>query len=182
MDLLAAIKTTHSLKKFVEEDLVDLLIGINFSAASNALQDVALAVDKRSAYWSAINHLQSTEEGFKRQLKTARRHDAAKGYIYISALKATIFRYIGEDKLIGKCLNESLAVLADHNRYTQSQQISDMFAWWNPTNWIGFIKFMNSDFGRAARSFDAESFWKEMGFPGNNFYFLSMDYDEQGLG
>jgi hypothetical protein len=177
MDLLSAAKSAASLKQFLEEDILSLLASIEYNAAANALASAKCAEDKKSVYWSAINHLETAEESLKQQLKSYDRHSAAQKYIFIAAVKATILRHLGEEALVLKCFEETLTVVRLQHENEKKSQFKDLFSSWNPQNWIALRKYLHSNFGKQASSFDARLFWKQLIGRDGSFGLLSISVD-----
>jgi hypothetical protein len=167
-DLLAAARTTAALTKFIEEDLVGLMAQLDISAAGIALSGIPSARDKRSAWWSAVNHLEGAESKLRSRMKTASAFDSAQTYLYISAIKALIFRYLGEERLIAKCLEDSKDIVQAQQRFesTFMSQIKGVASLFKPSTWVEAIR--RSGLRRAARDFRPEPFWEAMGFPGSH--------------
>jgi hypothetical protein len=177
MDLLTAATNAASLKKFIEEDITSHLVRLEFGAAAGALSGLELAQDKASVYWSAINHLESVEESLKSQLRSYKRNEATCKYIYVSALKAAIYKYLGEDRLVQKCLNDTLAVVRTQNINAEKYQLSDMFAAWKPSTWTSLYDYYHSELGKAAQEFNPTEYWKTMTGREESFYLLTMSMD-----
>ena len=161
MDLISAAQNFSKLKKFIERDLHSLFVKIHLDAAASALSGLDYAKNKYKVCWSAINHLEVVEQTLKAQLRGVSRFEATKKYLYVSALKSLIYKYINEDNLVNKCCDDSLYVVKQHNEYTESRQLFDIVGFWNSIAWGKLIRFHNSDFGKKARSFNATNFWKE---------------------
>lgn len=177
MDLLIAVSNIASLKKFIEKDLVSLLISLELGAAAQALSGLDSAKDKRSVYWSTINHLEVVEQGLIHKLKTSRRFDAAKQYIYISSLKAAIYKYLQEDGLVEKCFKDSLEVVEIHNVNAKKKEFSDIFSAWNPLGWFEMIRFRKSEIGKMSLDFNAREFWQRFAEKNGSFGLLLIDPD-----
>ena len=52
-------------------------------------------------------------------------------------------------------------MVGQHNNYTENRQLQDIVGTWNPFLWGRLYSFHTSSFGKKAKSFDAENFWKE---------------------
>lgn len=171
MDLLTVVRTSAAISRFVEKDLRAYLGVLDMQAASNALQSAQLANDKRSAYWSVVNHLESAESKFQEGLNTPHRFQAAQSVVYTLALKAIVYRYLGEEELVKRCFEASADTVARQNElaWKGSNQFLDIFSWWNPGNWAKMIRFNSSELGKEAKSFAPEPFWKELGYTGRYF-------------
>jgi hypothetical protein len=184
MDLLSAVHTSLALREFIEKDIISHLVSIELNAAASALSGIDKAVDKRSVYWSAINHLEVVEQALVSKLDSSNRFEAAKKYVYISALKAAIYKYLGEDGLVQKCCDDSVKVVKTHNYNEENHQFANIVKSWNPFGWIELRRYLTSTLGKVASSFDANKFWKELA--NRNEYFdliqISTDPNENPYG
>jgi len=177
MELLSAIQNVASLKKFMEEDFVSLLISIELNAVTNALSCLERAKDKKSVYWSAINHIEVIEEGLKNRLGTVNRFNVAKEYIFISSIKATIYKYLGEDGLVEKCYEDTISVVEMHNKNAKKHELLDVVSWWNPKNWFDTFSFGKTEIGRKSLGFDGKQFWEIMANKNGSLGLLVIDPD-----
>jgi hypothetical protein len=163
MDLLTAATNVASLKKFVEEDMTSHFVTLQFGAAANALSGIEHAKDKKSVYWSAINHLESVEQGLKSDLTSIMRENNAADYLYVSAIKAAIYMYMGEKDLAEKCCDDSLQVVRTHNiNFAKASSGSDLLAANNPVNWYKLVRRENAPLTKARWTFDAHTFWQRL--------------------
>jgi hypothetical protein len=182
MDLLSAVHTSLALKEFIEKDMVAHLVSIELNATANALSGLEKAKDKKSVYWSAINHLEVVEQALKSRLDATDKFVCAKEYVYVSALKAVIYKYLGEDGLVQKCCDDSLEVVKIHNYNEEHHQFKNFFQSWNPFGWFSLRRYLTSSLGKAASNFDAEIFWKQLAKRNESFYFLLIDPDPNPYG
>lgn len=160
MELLAAIGTYSTLKKFVEDDLYSHLGSIQLSAAAQALSSARYANDKKKAYWSCINHLEDAEALYKSQINTGKRDEMCRCYFYVSALKATIFKFLGEEALMGKCCDDSQEIEM-HRLHYEKSGIPEGLNWPGMFSLIKLVLSKN-EFKVKARRFDPERFWKDL--------------------
>lgn len=177
MELLTAIQSLRALKSFIENDLTTLLTSLELRAAAHALEGIERAKDKRSVYWSAINHLEVAEQGFISKLESSQNFDVAKQYLFLSSVKSTIYKYLEEDGLVEKCFEDSLKVVNLQHTYAKKNEIRDVFLAWNPKNWITSYRFRNSVIGKKSLAFDAGRFWKILIDKSENFGLLLIDPD-----
>ncbi|MXN91105.1 hypothetical protein GR160_07665 [Flavobacterium sp. Sd200] len=177
MDLLSAANNAASIKKFVEQDLVSLLIDLQFNAAASTLSGVEKAIDKKSVYWSAITNFNVAQEGLKRKLTSKNRFEVAKQFIYLSALIATIYKYLGEDGLVEKCYDDTLEVVKTQRVNEKKYEIIDNFSAWLPKNWIESNRIRGSVFGQRSLRFDAQEFWRQLSNKSESLLLLVIDPD-----
>jgi hypothetical protein len=168
VDLVSAARTASAIKKLVEQDLADVLAQLDLNAAARSLSALDKARDKRAVYWSAINHIESGEEKLRSGLNSGGHEKAAQMYFQASALKALLYRYLGEEELARKCFEDSKEVMAEHNRLaaTFMVQMRQTVAAWNPGFWF------DSPAVKAARVFRPSKFWEAFGYPGPHFFSL----------
>lgn len=65
IDLILLLRTSSSLKKFIDKDLHSTLIDSGIQSAHIAMISSETARDKKSHLWSALNHLESSEAVLK---------------------------------------------------------------------------------------------------------------------
>ena len=176
VDLVSAAKTADAIRKLVEQDLGQVLTQLDLGAAARALSGLESAKDKRAVYWSAVNHIESAEEKLRAGLKSGQHDRAAQMYFHASALKAILYRYLGEEGLARKCFEDSLAIVEEHNRLagTIGVQFRQTVGAWNPANWFA------SPAERMARDFRPSRFWEAFGYPGPHFFSLAL-FLEDGI-
>jgi hypothetical protein len=152
----------------VEEDLVGLMVRLDVAAASIALSGVSDARDKKAMWWSTINHLEAAEAKLRSRMESAVAFESAQTYLYVSAIKALIFRYLDEERLVARCLDDSRAIVLQQQRFAGSakEQIKGVVSLFYPRTWIS--AFRPSSLERAARDFRPATFWEAMGFPGSH--------------
>ena len=177
-DLIAAVRTASTIKRLVERDLGQILIDADLDAASAALSGLERARDKRSVYWSTINHVESAEAKLRGRLKTGDALSSAQVLFYLSAIKALIFRYLDEEGLARKCLTDSLDIVETYNRNVQGfrVQIGYVLSFWNPTRWLA----SGSNVRKTADAFRPAEFWEAFGYPGPHNFSL-MIFLEDGI-
>ena len=169
MTLTEVVRTSTAIKNFIERDLLSHLAQLNLSAAASAMAAVQDARDKTSALWSVINHLEAAEATYYAKLSTCQRFEAAQCLLYVKALKAVIYRALGEEKLVKRELDTSVGIVDKQNHDAWNNQIKDIVAGWNPGNWFALARHINSEPGKTARAFEAGTFWMQLGYPGRTF-------------
>ena len=157
MELLAAVQSLTTLKRFIEKDLLGHLASIQLSAAAATLANVSYANDKKSVYWSCINHLEDAEAIYMSKINTGERDEACRHYYYISALKATIYKYLGEERLMVKCCDDCIEL--ERQRVNNDRGTIEAY---NPRFMFSLLRTVLSknELQIRARRFDSNEFWK----------------------
>jgi hypothetical protein len=164
MDIVSVVKFSGAIKKFAEQDLISLLASYDLMAAHNSLKNLSSAKDSRMIFWSTLNHLESAESKYESELIGYNRFQSAQSLIYIVAIRTSILKYLDEPDLIDRCFDYTMEICKKQNDYAWSRQGRDLISSWNPANWFGLARYINSEFGRAARSFDMKEFWRVLGY------------------
>jgi len=172
IDLISAAHSAASLKHFIEQDIASHLITLQFNAAAATLEGLQHAKDKKFVCWSVINHIEDVEQGLISKLKSPNHFQAAKQYIYASALKASLYKYLNEVSLVQKCCDDTLFVVNTHNRNVENSVLPDSYLLWNPAYWFYMYRYNHSNIGKIADSFDAQKFWRIVANREENFGLL----------
>ncbi|MXN91107.1 hypothetical protein GR160_07675 [Flavobacterium sp. Sd200] len=160
MELITAVQSIITIRRFVESDLLSHLASIQLDAAAEALANAEIANDKRNSYWSCINHLEDAEAIYKKKINSAKCDEACRYYCYVSALKAVIFRYLGEELLVEKCCEDSQNIENLRRKYKEA----DMLGSFNIPSLFSLVSMVLSkgELEIKARRFNPSLFWLTM--------------------
>jgi hypothetical protein len=173
MDLIKIARNSTAISKFLQEDLSAYLTRCDLLAASNALKEAGMAIDKRSAYWSVVNHLEAAEAKCESAMSGITRSQTAEVLIYIAAIRALVLKDLGEHRLVRGALDKSLRIVEKYNRDHDAHEMSDIVSSWNPANWVSLWRHLNRSPGREAGEFNANDFWVALGYPGPHALWLA---------
>jgi hypothetical protein len=119
--LIASAGSLNKVKKFVQtgelQRTLSALGEVELEAAKLALSSANIAQDPTREVHAAVTHLQSAHVAFKNKycskefITLPDEHKAANVDVWICCLMAMCYRYLNEEKLVQKCLDEAGAAI-----------------------------------------------------------------------
>lgn len=154
MGILEIAKAGATVYNLSKEDICDLLIHIDLTAAAEAVRKSYIANDQKAAVYSAINHLEGAESIIRQKLNTGkninllgiefmsidaafRAHEIRYKFFelfYIYACMATLYYKIGEKKLTAYCAKRLMETITLWNKFNSDVEWTPGH-YLNPKNW-----------------------------------------------
>jgi|GEM_PF-5901674 len=137
--ITAAVRGLQALENFIEGKMAAVMTAVaenELQAATQALEDVPDAQDKKIPVNQALVHLQSAHNAYKKMyaerraimdhVRMATQMAAIQKDVFTLCLMAICYKYLREPILMEKILDEALAAIKPWTRVTRSYTIGDL--------------------------------------------------------